>query len=86
MHQTTAPASDASAASKASSGSTPHPPESLPESVEEFDVLVSSVDKYEKLSKQLGGVVAQQVRIASPADLARTAQLRANDCICDAGR
>jgi adenylyl cyclase-associated protein len=35
----------------------------LPESIEDFDVFLNtSLDKYIKLSSQLGGVVAQQVR------------------------
>ncbi|EQK98259.1 hypothetical protein G6O67_000306 [Ophiocordyceps sinensis] len=52
---------DPSAASKGPRGSHLSPSEPLPESIEEFDVfLSSSVDKYAKLSKQLGGVVAQQ--------------------------
>lgn len=56
---------DPSAASKGPRGSHLSPSEPLPESIEEFDVfLSSSVDKYAKLSKQLGGVVAQQVRVA----------------------
>ena len=37
--------------------------EPLPESVEEFDALLNStVDKYVKLSDQIGGLVAKQVR------------------------
>lgn len=45
----------------------PAPPkpaaEAIPESIEEFDNFLSSaVDKYVKLSNQLGGLVAQQVR------------------------
>lgn len=37
--------------------------EPLPESIEDFDKFLSSaVDKYAKLSDQLGGVVAKQVR------------------------
>jgi adenylyl cyclase-associated protein len=39
------------------------PEEPLPESVEDFDVFLNtSLDKYVKLSGQIGGVVAQQVR------------------------
>lgn len=41
------------------------PQEALPESVEDFDAFLNtSVDKYVKLSSQLGGVVAQQVHIS----------------------
>ncbi|KAI3322191.1 adenylyl cyclase-associated protein [Xylariaceae sp. AK1471] len=41
--------------------STPVPKETLPESVEEFDIFIShSVDKYVKASNNLGGLIAEQ--------------------------
>ncbi|KEY64514.1 hypothetical protein S7711_09639 [Stachybotrys chartarum IBT 7711] len=54
------PSAAASAASN-SSAMPKAPSEPLPESIEEFDAfLSSSVDKYVKLSDQVGGLVAQQ--------------------------
>ncbi|KAM4064768.1 adenylyl cyclase-associated protein [Hirsutella rhossiliensis] len=61
LDQSAASAPNTSTATKGPPGSKPSTSEPLPESIDEFDVLLSSsVDKYAKLSKQLGGVVAQQ--------------------------
>ncbi|POR36627.1 Adenylyl cyclase-associated protein [Tolypocladium paradoxum] len=52
---------DASAVSTPPSAPKHPPAEPLPESIDEFDLFLgSSLDRYGKLSSQLGGVVAQQ--------------------------
>lgn len=54
---------DASAVSTPPSAPRQPAAEPLPESIEEFDLFLgSSLDKYGRLSSQLGGLVAQQVR------------------------
>ncbi|KAM0557920.1 hypothetical protein ACHAPJ_005084 [Fusarium lateritium] len=60
-----APPPGASSASKAAPVAKPEPAaEPLLESIEEFDAFLnSSVDKYVKLSHQLGGVVAEQAAL-----------------------
>ena len=41
----------------------PQPSEPLPESIEDFDAFMeTSLGKYAKLSQQLGGLIAEQVR------------------------
>jgi len=45
----------------------PPAPEPVPESIEEFDTFVNTtVQKYAKLSKSIGGLLAEQVRPARP--------------------
>jgi len=45
----------------------PPAPEPVPESIEEFDTFVNTtVQKYAKLSKSIGGLLAEQVRPAQP--------------------
>ncbi|KAI1813400.1 adenylate cyclase associated N terminal-domain-containing protein [Poronia punctata] len=55
------PPASSSSSSSSPATTTPTPQESLPESVEEFDNLISkSVNRYTKASEKLGGLVAEQ--------------------------
>lgn len=53
--------------------------EPLPESIEDFDAFLnSSVDKYVQASNELGGLVAQQVRLPSAQPSHDAATMRRN--------
>ncbi|KJZ78123.1 hypothetical protein HIM_02760 [Hirsutella minnesotensis 3608] len=61
LEEPTASPANTSAASKSSSGSKEVSSDPVPECIEEFDLFISSsVEKFVKLSNQLGGTVAQQ--------------------------